>query len=187
MSLNPEPSAPEDRAEQDLAPKSYAAAAEEALEPESHANDTDGTVEQAGKSLRGKLDQVKPNGIKIPTEDDKNSLEGVGMDSSPKSPTRGHKRVASRSSQTSLGRKHGEQTDSDVYEKHQNGHGDALTSVKPPTELEKVARTDAPLKRRNSELKSGRQAGAGWARSKYVQHLKSAWSKADNTESDLHP
>ncbi|CAO2649144.1 Nn.00g100930.m01.CDS01 [Neocucurbitaria sp. VM-36] len=167
MSLNPEPSAPDERAVHDLPPKSYADAAEEALEPESHANNhTDGTVEHGGKRSRGKADQVKANGIRIPSEDDKDSLEGVGMDSSPKSPTvKGHRRVGSRSSHGSLSRKHGEQIENELYEKHQNGNGDALTSVKPPQQLEKVGRTDA-LKRRNSALKSGRQAGAGWARSK---------------------
>ena len=173
MSLNPEPSAPDERAVHDLPPKSYADAAEEALEPESHANHTDGTVEHAGRRSRGKADQVKANGIKIPsTDDDKDSLEGVGMDSSPKSPTvKGHRRVGSRSSHGSLGRKHGEHIENELYEKHQNGNGDALTSVKPPQELERVGRTDG-LKRRNSALKSGRQAGAGWARSKYVNSLR---------------
>ena len=169
MSLNPEPSAPEERAVQDLPPKSYANAAEEALEPESHANNTDGTLEHAGKRLRGKIDEVKANGIKIPPAEDRDSLEGVGMDSSPKSPTvKGHRRVASRGSHGSIGRKYGEQMQKDLYEKHQNGNGDALTTVKPPQELEKVGRTDA-FRRRNSELKSGRQAGAGWARSKYAE------------------
>ncbi|KAF9692412.1 hypothetical protein EKO04_009676 [Ascochyta lentis] len=45
-------------------------------------------------------------------------------------------------------------------------NGDALTTVKPPKEAEKDKRIDKPLKRRNSELKAGRQAGAGWAKSK---------------------
>ncbi|KAF1846000.1 diacylglycerol O-acyltransferase 2A [Cucurbitaria berberidis CBS 394.84] len=163
MSLNPEPSAPEERAGQDLPPKTYANAAEEALEPESHANHTDGTLEHAGRRVRDKAEQVKANGIKIPSAEDKDSLEGVGLDSSPKSPTvKGHRRGGSRSSPA---RKRGEHTENGLYEKHQNGHGDALTTVKPSLELDKGARTDA-LKRRNSELKSGRQAGAGWARSK---------------------
>jgi 2-acylglycerol O-acyltransferase 2/2-acylglycerol O-acyltransferase 1 len=166
MSLNPEPSAPEERAEHQLPPKSYADAAEEALEPQSHANGTDGTTEHSGKNPRGKIDQVKTNGIKIPSEDEKTSLEGLGQDGSPRSPTvKGHRRVSSRTSHGSLGRRQGE------HDKHANGNGtgngDALTSVKPQQELQvakKDRRTD--LKRRNSELTTGRQAGAGWSKSK---------------------
>lgn len=169
MPLNSEPSVPEERAEQDLPPKSYADAAEEALEPESHANQNDGTLERTPKRLRSKAEQVKTNGIRIPSDEDKESLEGVGQDASPKSPTvKGHRRVGSRSSHGSLGRKHGEHIENELYEKNQDGNGDALTSVKPPQGLEKTPRTN-PLKRRNSELKSGRQAGAGWARSKSVE------------------
>ncbi|KAH7072656.1 diacylglycerol O-acyltransferase 2A [Paraphoma chrysanthemicola] len=165
MSLNPEPAAPEERAELDLPPKSYADAAEEALQPASHANGTDGTVDDTKKRLRSKIDQVKANGLSITAGGDTESLEGIGQDASPKSPTaKGHRRKSSRSSQGSVGRKHGEQMGADVFEKHSNGHGDALISVKPPQELERDRRTD--LKRRNSELKSGRQAGAGWAKSK---------------------
>lgn len=167
MSLNPEPAAPEERAQLDLPPKSYADAAEQALEPESHANHTDGTVEEASTRSRSKIDHVKSNGIKMPSATEMSSLEGVGQDATPKSPPKGHRRKGSRGSHGSIGRKHGEQIDIDVFETHPNGNGDSLISVKPPPELEKDRRTDK-LKRRNSELKSGRQAGAGWARSKYV-------------------
>jgi hypothetical protein len=174
MSLNPEPAAPEERAELNLPPKSYADAAEEALEPESHANGTDGTLEHTKLRLRNKVDHVKANGINIPSQEHAERLEGVGQDASPKSPTvKGHRRKGSRSSHGSVGRKHGEQIndqlETEVFEKHPNGHGDTLVSVKPPQELEKDRRID--VKRRNVELKSGRQAGAGWATSKYVnQH-----------------
>ncbi|KAF2031720.1 diacylglycerol O-acyltransferas-like protein 2B [Setomelanomma holmii] len=165
MSLNPEPAAPEVRAELDLPPKSSADAAEEALQPESRVNGTVGTVEETKKKLRSKVDEVKANGIKVPSASDTQSLEGVGQDASPKSPTaKGHRRKGSRSSMGSVGRKHGEQIETELLEKHSNGHGDALISVKPPQELEKDRRID--FKRRNSELKSGRQAGAGWAKSK---------------------
>lgn len=168
MSLNPEPAAPEERAELNLPPKSYADAAEEALEPASHVNGTDGTAEHTRQSLKGKADDVKANGITIPDKDEEESLEGMGQDASPKSPTaKGHRRKGSRSSMGSIGRKHGEQMDADVFEKHSNGNGDALVSVKPPRELEKDRRLD--VKPTNSELKSGRQAGAGWATSKYVE------------------
>lgn len=168
MSLNPEPAAPEERAAQDLPPKSYADAAEEALEPASQANQTDGTLEDTGKRLRRKIAEVKTNGIQTPPdEDDMESLEGMGQDETPRSPTvKGHRRVGSRSSHGSLGRKHGEQIQTELLEKRQNGNGEPLASLKPSPEFKEVERTD--LKRRNSELKSGRQAGAGWATSKYV-------------------
>lgn len=161
MSLNPEPAAPEERAELDLPPKSYADAAEEALEPSSHANGTDGTMEQTMQRLR------RANGIKIPSQQDVDSLEGIGQDASPKSPTvKGHRRKGSRSSMGSVGRKHGEQIDTEVFQKHPDGHSEALISVKPSQDFEKDQRID--VRRRNSELKSGRQAGAGWAKSKCV-------------------
>jgi hypothetical protein len=165
MSLNPEPAAPEERAEVNLPPKSYADAAEEALEPTSHANGTDGTIEHTKQRLTTKKDDVKVNGHTTPPKHE-TELEGFGQDATPKSPTaKGHRRKASRSSMGSPVRKHGEQIDSAVFEQRTNGHGraGALISVKPPKQLEKEN-----LKRRNSELKSGRQAGAGWAKSRYV-------------------
>jgi 2-acylglycerol O-acyltransferase 2/2-acylglycerol O-acyltransferase 1 len=172
MSLNPEPSAPEERAEHHLPPKSYADAAEEALEPQqpqSHANGTDGTIQHSGKKPIGKIDEAKTNGIKTPSEEEKTSLEGLGQDGSPRSPTvKGHRRVSSRNSHGSLGRKQGEQAQNGIlHEKHANGNGDALTSVKPQQEFQ-VAKADrrTDLKRRNSELTTGRQAGAGWHKSK---------------------
>ncbi|KAI4642178.1 hypothetical protein J4E93_007322 [Alternaria ventricosa] len=173
MSLNPEPSAPEERAEHHLPPKSYADAAEEALEPQqpqSHANGTDGTAEHHGKKILGKANEVKTNGIKVPSEEDKTSLEGLGQE--PRSPTvKGHRRVSSRGSHGSLGRKQGEQAQKDMNGAHTNGNGkgngDVLTSVKPQQEFQ-VAKADrrTDLKRRNSELTTGRQAGAGWSQSK---------------------
>jgi len=168
MSLNPEPAAPEERAELDLPPKSYADAAEEALErePASHANGTDGTVDDAKQRLKSKINDAASNGIRIPAKGEAEKLEGVGLDGSPKSPTRGHRRKGSRNSLGSPGRKHGEHTDMELFEKHPNGHGDTLVSVKPPRELEKDRRLDVKRKASNSELKSGRQAGLGWATSK---------------------
>jgi hypothetical protein len=177
MSLNPEPAAPEERAELNLAPKSYADAAEQALEPASspHANGgTDGTADEGKQRPEKQVENgTKPNGIKIAVQDQTERLEGVGLDASPKSPTaKGHRRKGSRSSMGSVGRKHGEQitSDSDIFvEKHPNSHGDALVSVKAAPALDKDRRTD--VKRRDSELKSGRQAGAGWATSKCVYQL----------------
>jgi hypothetical protein len=172
MSLNSEPAAPEERAELHLPPKSYADAAEEALEPASHANGTDGahdTVEHVMHGLRHKAEDVKTNGISASSRPDTEKLEGVGQDASPKSPTpKGHRRKGSRSSMGSSPRRNGGHMYTELVEEQPNGKGDALVTVKQSQELEKDRRVD--LKRRNSELKSGRQAGAGWAKSKCVYH-----------------
>jgi len=74
----------------------------------------------------------------IAAEDERERYEGAGQDSSPRSPTRGHRRKGSRQSNGSIGRKHGEQ----------------------------LQRADEKPKRRNSQLKSGRRAGQGWHTSK---------------------
>jgi len=174
MSLNPEPSMPEERAEQDLPPKSYADAAEEALQPDlgppSHVNDSDGTTEDSARKVKGQIGEVNVRGLGLGSNEDDFSHEGIGQDGSPKSPTaKGHRRVSSRSSRASSSHKHGEKMENGVYERHPNANdsGDVLTSVKPQQEQEMAEadrRTD--LKRRNSELTTGRQAGAGWAQSK---------------------
>jgi len=169
MSLNSEPAAPEERAELNLPPKTYADAAEEALEPrpepQSHANGIDGTIEHSKHHVKNKADAGRANGIHIPSLEEVQSLEGIGQDASPKSPTvKGHHRKGSRGSNGSLGRKHGEHLRTEAFQKHESGNGNALMSVKPDHTLEKEHRSD--LKRRNSELMTGRQAGAGWAKSK---------------------
>jgi hypothetical protein len=178
MSLNPEPAAPEERAELNLPPKSYADAAEEALQPESHANGTDGahdTNEHFKLGLKHKAGNANANGnangSHTPSKPQTEKLEGVGLDASPKSPTRGHRRKGSRSSQSSSPRKNGDHTNGELYEERPNSHGDSLVTVKPSLELDK--RDRRVDKRRNSELKSGRQAGAGWAASKCVYHVYS--------------
>jgi hypothetical protein len=113
MSLNPEPAAPEERAELHLPPKSYADAAEEALAPApapaSHVNGTgtDGAVEHSMHRLRTKMNDIKAAGDPAAPRD-RTELEGVGLDATPKSPTaKGHRRKASRTSGGSPGRKHG--------------------------------------------------------------------------------
>ena len=141
MSLNPEPSLPEERAQHNLSPKSYAAAAEQGLD-ESSSHD--------GSHAAG-----TPNG--------------------------------------SIGRKHGEvvSDELEVYEKHEQANGDAngngqgngngdgngdenrngdanghrIKSAKPHSEYEKDTHH---ARRKEAELMSGRRAGAGWAKSKYV-------------------
>jgi 2-acylglycerol O-acyltransferase 2 len=161
MLLNAEPSVPEEREAQQLPPKSYADAAEEAAQPETH------TEAETHERDNRKVENIQTNGrVRTPT-DEEGVFEGSGQDSSPKSPTRGgHKRKSSRQSSGSLGRKQGEQLRTEVYEKHRNGDGKLLTSVKPPGGIEKYTPESNVPKRRDSTLMSGRQAGAGWQRSR---------------------
>lgn len=233
MSLNPEPAAPEQREAQDLPPKSFADAAHEALEPQSHANGADGAANTTQHD-DVKTDGPKANGVAVlkivdtngHQDDDKKpangsvkdsssikdqeSYEGTGIDDTPKSPkAKTHRRKSSRSSLGSVGRTFGVSIKNDLknaatdthdkatdavaetkdganelkneldgaraklddaflQEKPRFINGDTLTTVKPPKEAEKDNRIDRPLKRRDSELKAGRQAGAGWAKSKCV-------------------
>jgi hypothetical protein len=259
MSLNAEPAAPEEREAQHLPPKSYADAAEEALEPQSHVNGTDGTAGGNAQHDHVETDGPKANGVAVlrivdtnghqdddkkPTTEstqesskessikDQESYEGAGTDETPKSPkAKTHRRKGSRSSLGSVGRTYGVSIKNDLnnaateakdeasnatanvqngaanvandakdkatdlknevdgtrekvekeaskkvddtflQEKPRLVNGDALTTVKPPKEAEKDNRIDKPLKRRDSELKAGRQAGAGWAKSKYVHAI----------------
>ncbi|KAJ4408158.1 diacylglycerol O-acyltransferase 1 [Didymella pomorum] len=263
MSLNPEPAAPEEREAHRLPPKSFADAAHEALEPQSHANGTDGAAENhkdAQHDDRKNPDGLPANGVKVLKivdtgadghhDDDKKSTaesnqesskdsssikdqesyEGTGIEDTPKSPKgKTHRRKGSRSSLGSVGRTYGVSIKNDMksaaneaqqdasnaadevkkqasnaateakheaaslknevdgtrekVEKETTGrlddallqekprltNGDTLTTVKPSQEIQlaqKDSRVDKPLKRRNSELKAGRQAGAGWAQSK---------------------
>ncbi|CAI6341880.1 unnamed protein product [Periconia digitata] len=213
MSLNPEPSQPDERAEHHLAPKSYADAAEEALQPpQSHQTNGDAAQlnpepsqpgERASHHLPPKsyaeaadepaIDQADghhstpppPATLKITTKgdglvqtthrDNTEQYEGTGLEDGPRSPERGHRRKTSLKSNGSIGRKHGEvifqdqSDDIEVYQKHEGRNGNTLTSVRVQDPYEKDTRTDVkkkPSKRRNSELKSGREAGAGWHTSK---------------------
>jgi hypothetical protein len=278
MSLNSEPAAPEEREAHHLPPKSFADAAHEALEPPSHANDTNSAAEGNNDAQHSHANSDEPhaNGVKVlkivdtgadghhdddddddnkkstseSTKDsskessikDQESYEGTGIEDTPKSPKgKTHRRKGSRSSLGSVGRTYGVSMKNDLsageikegasnaageikkaasnaadeakkeasnaateaqheaaslknevdgarekVEKETTGrlddvllqekprltNGDTLTTVKPSQEaqlVQKESRVDRPLKRRDSELKAGRQAGAGWAKSKYVQ------------------
>lgn len=161
MSLNSEPAAPQEREAHNLPPKSYADAAEEGLFNDAPAQGNGAAKENKAKNLAS----IQTNGVITPPADDKEQYEGAGQDSSPRSPTRGHRRVSSKKSNGSLGRKHGEQLQKDMFEKHQDANGKALTSVKPSDDYEEETQTSAQPKERDS-LTSGRQAGAGWHTSK---------------------
>lgn len=266
MSLNPEPAAPEEREAHNLPPKSFADAAQEALEPQSHANGTDSAAQHdkgAQHDGHRNADGLPANGVKVlkivdtgadghhdddkkstaesskesskdsSSIEDQESYEGTGIEDTPKSPKgKTHRRKGSRSSLGSVGRTYGisikhdmksaangaqheatnaadevkkeasnaateakyeavslkdevdgarekvekETTgrldDAFLQEKPRLTNGAALTTVKPSQEVQlaqKDSRVDRPSKRRDSELKAGRQAGAGWAKSKYVQ------------------
>ena len=163
MSLNAEPSQPEERAEHSLPPKSYAAAAEEALhnetEPQSQEKQTDGAPDDAKEALSKEShdfgdepqQDTHSNGTKIlrivPAAEE---YEGEGQDDTPKSPGRNsHRRKASLKVNGSPGRKHGEQLKHELLQKHKDGNGDALTSVKPAAEFELNGRTVEKPMRRN--------------------------------------
>lgn len=153
--LNPEPAAPEERAEIGLPPKSYAKATKEPYEKQrqenktanedSHHSQTNGTPEKPQKS--------NTNGMK--DENERNLDE---------------QRV--------------------IFEKHANGQGEVLTSIKPDPIYEAGLQHDEKVapKRRSSgdkknkdirqdvtksemkdDLSSGRKAGAGWQTSAYVK------------------
>lgn len=166
MSLSAEPAAPEEREAQDLPPKSYAEAAEEAISSDGDGSSSTTAVAEPQPQYEPlKFENVLDGNIRIQTEEEI-QYEGSGMDDSPKSPTRrGHRRKSSLQSNGSTGRKHSEEVKYDIYEKHQIGNGKPLTSVTPSKNVEKyMSKVSEP----REELQSGRQAGAGWKKSKYV-------------------
>lgn len=162
MSLTTEPSQPDARAARHLPPKSYAEAAEEALDA-SHESQTDGAdnaQDCAPKVLN----------IKMPAATDKEQYEGQGQQvESPKSPSRPHRRKPSKHSQQSNGSVSHQPVENGhgngKLEKHVDGNGEALTSVQPSPDYPSSTK---PARRRDSELKRGREAGAGWRTSKCV-------------------
>jgi len=155
-SLNPEPAAPEDRAHEHLPPKSYADAAQEVVVGDS-------------KNTNGH-DYKHVNG---------NAKHSCSAEQS-----------RAPSHDTNIGKRIND--DKVKFEKYSDGNGSVLTSVKPDPSYEenlKHNRDTAPTSRDPSEnpaerpeqekisyqqditksqLKTGRQAGAGWERSAYV-------------------
>jgi 2-acylglycerol O-acyltransferase 2 len=107
---------------------------------------------------------VNGNGPTTPGE-----YTGEGLDAAPKSPIRGHKKVSSRSSRTSLKQT---ETDSVVYEKISRSNGENLTSVKPSYDYEasiELDESERPNRNNNKlQLVSGRKPSAGWEKSGYV-------------------
>ncbi|KAF1953929.1 DAGAT-domain-containing protein [Byssothecium circinans] len=173
MSLNAEPSQPEERAQHHLAPKSYAEAAEEALEQPSREQEShnSGLNEEPSKPNERAAHHLPPKSYAAATEEGPDDPQANDAhDAIPKPKRLNVKTKANGNIQTfkpngSIGQKHGEVIgdEYEVYEKHEEGNRHGVTSVKPHDDDEKDTRN---AKRRYSELKSGRQAGAGWAKSK---------------------
>lgn len=137
--LNPEPSIPEERAEHNLPPKSYAAAI------------SDGPNVQNGDGVtpNGHADKPQMNGEKTRKQLDEEKV---------------------------------------VYEKHVNHDGEVLTSIKPSENYERSLqhnghtaprekKRNRPAKRQD-DLASGRQAGAGWERSAYAYTSPTSFSSS---------
>jgi 2-acylglycerol O-acyltransferase 2 len=187
-----EPADPQVREAEGLPPKSYAAAAEEAIHDSAPAdsldsknfrlrgaNGTKGTGGTYGSydangirhGKKKNVENINTNGIPIsPPASSDNEYEGQGLDSSPKSPTRGHKRKVSHKTSGSLGRSAGKKASHEVFEDYQGANGKPLTSVKPPADLENKTVDQSHQPRERNALTAGRKAGAGWQQSKYVDH-----------------
>ncbi|TKA48308.1 hypothetical protein B0A49_12506 [Cryomyces minteri] len=137
--------------------KSYAEAVKEHGEPEPYVEATE----------EGANDNTHQNGDATPEQ-----FVGAGMDETPRTPIRGlHKKSSSRHV-NGVKKEKSEDTPSKViYEKHQSPDGEHLVSVETTREYEialaagKRERSRQREERRESELVSGRRAGAGWERS----------------------
>ncbi len=182
MSLNSEPSQPEEREAYDLPPKSYLDALVE--EPNgtfipADLPKTNGTHEALDhqQNSNGSFDaieeqQPEPGREPEPAPEDSstsqlngdthtpNEYVGTGLDSLPRSPTRkghGHSRRSSRqhnSPKQERQEKHSENENNIVYEKFMDGAGDRLMSVKPNDEWEKELRLDKREKK--PQLQAGK-------------------------------
>ena len=152
MSLNQEPSNPDERADLHLQLKSYK---EAAVEPEE------------SQRIRNELDQ---NIVSI-----RNSGEfefsGTGTNDNPTSPQKkvGHRRSSSLKANGIKQEKTLVNENALEFEKYQGSNGEVLTSTKPDDSYEANLRQDEkeipkPKKRRSS-LASGKRAGSGWERS----------------------
>ncbi|KAL2427339.1 Diacylglycerol O-acyltransferase 2A [Exophiala dermatitidis] len=190
--LNPEPSQPEQRAEQDLAPKSYAAAVTESPSQNAATNAT-GSTDQNGHN--GTTNGTEPS-IPKPTEPrdpaelnplPKSYAAAVTEPAAEKTTLNGHTSEKDGLANGSVNRKaingQRKQLDDDgklVYEKHTDPNGQArLTSIKPSDHHEeslyhsvatvpREQKSNRPAKRQDipsGKLSSGRRAGAGWEKS----------------------
>jgi 2-acylglycerol O-acyltransferase 2 len=160
--LDSEPALPEEREAQNLPPKSYA----EAADP------TVNGVDNAKTRVAQNVTNIQTNGkITIPSRESPEQYEGEGQDGSPRTPVKhsygpGHRRRSSQQSTGSPKRRTSHSIDH-IYEKHVDEKGRSLTTVKPGKDLQKDHRIDKkPIKQQKEALVAGRQAGAGWEKSR---------------------
>lgn len=155
--LPAEPADPQEREQRDLEPKSYADAAQEAVEPKADDNDA--------------IDYSNGNSNGHTTRNADSSKQQNGRE----------QMTRKSSNDTNVGKNLNE--DKIVYEKFSNGDGSYLTSVKPDSEYEESLKHNVEVAPRSPEpsiqkrktqklqdtpktqLKSGRKAGAGWEQS----------------------
>jgi hypothetical protein len=99
-------------------------------------------------------------------KDTSDEYVGAGLDSDPKSPVRGHKKVSSRSSLRSMRISQQKSSSTDdppiVYENKSNVNGSHLTSIKPNYDYDESIKLDGSEKRQKPTLVSGRTPSAGW-------------------------
>lgn len=163
--LNTEPARPEEREAQNLLPKSYAEAADPTVNGVNHSK----------TRVAQNVTNILTNGkIRIPSRESPEEYEGAGQDGSPKTPVKhshGHRRRSSQHSTGSPKHKSSQSVDH-IYEKHVDEKGHSLTTVKAGKDLQRDHRVDkTPIKHQKEALVAGRQAGAGWEKSRYVCHL----------------
>ena len=147
MSLDPELSLPEVRAQHHLPLKSYAQAADEALQPTPHTHEADDTLENGiATRSRGEIQPPNSNGVAGPTRRHVEDTEDTSHSNDDAQNHNGHVNGVSNNNSS-------------------HNHVHALTRIKSLQTTEQIRRIDS-FKPRNSELKTGRQAGAGWSKSK---------------------
>lgn len=177
--IEPEPSAPGERNDLKLPPKSYAEAAEQdipcsyadavQLPPPPPADDETPPVKAKKKSPLPK----KNGAVGLPALDiAKAEYTGRGMDDSPRSPSRNYKamsprRVSLEKAKKSKAKpaKEEEVTNGVVFEKYEAPDGDKLISVKPSDEYDQEPHQQTSQHKKGG-LVSGRRAGAGWSTSR---------------------
>lgn len=188
MSQNASPSQPQDRLQADMTPKSYAEAAEKPADA--------GQKKSKGSKKKKSKSNGSLNNASVPQPQDDlpvpqppaseksfadaavappehSQVDGVS------SPVNGH-----NSSETPDGPKDSKKTEDEkkvIYERLEGPHGVRLTSVKPDDEFEKEHRQDNK-KEEKPELTSGREAGKGWERSKYVSICTSSMAHRRRTD-----
>jgi 2-acylglycerol O-acyltransferase 2 len=103
-----------------------------------------------------------------PIAPEKEQYEGSGQDDSPKSPKKGHKRHSSLNSNGSTPSRPSSRSKHQIYHEHNNGNGGLLASVKPTEDYDHNLAAKKGKPHKKGQLVHGKQAGAGWTKSKYA-------------------